>query len=291
MSPTVVIAALSAVVVWGASNVATKIAVLDLSPMVVALIRTVVGGAAALPLALALGVPLPKSARHRAMLALSGFCGFIGFPIIFSYGQRLTSATHGALILAAMPIFTGAYAMAWDRRWPALKWWLGCLLALMGEVVLVGTRQGLSNANAGLLGDGVMFASTLLASFGYVVGGKLQQAGYPSAGTTFWGVILAAIVLLPVLIWVAPEVPWHNTGMRTWVSVAYLAIGVTIIGYVLWYWALGRGGIARIGLLQFLQPISGVLLAALLLDEPLTSGLLLATAIILTGVAIAQRAR
>jgi len=291
MSPTVVIAALAAVIVWGGSNVATKIAVMSLSPMIVVLTRTVVGGAAALPLALVLRVPLPSNPRQRTLLAVSGFCGFIGFPMIFSYGQQLTSATHGALIFAALPIFTSAYAMAWDRRWPAAKWWLGCSLALLGEVVLVGTRQGLSTDNAGLLGDGIMFASTLLASLGYVVGGKLQQAGYPSAGTTFWGVIFAGIVLLPLLMWIAPNVPWQNIETRTWVSVAYLAIGVTIVGYVLWYWALGHGGIARIGLFQFLQPISGVLLAALLLDEPLTLGLLAATVIILTGVAIAQRAR
>ncbi len=64
---------------------------------------------------------------------------------------------------------------------------------------------------------------------------------------------------------------------------------MTILGYALWYWALGHGGIARVGLLQFLQPVSGVLLAWLLLGERLTGSALLAAAIILLGMGIATQ--
>jgi len=56
-------------------------------------------------------------------------------------------------------------------------------------------------------------------------------------------------------------------------------------------WALGKGGIARIGLLQFLQPVSGVLLAWLLLGEPVSASLPAATALILLGVWIATRTK
>lgn len=62
---------------------------------------------------------------------------------------------------------------------------------------------------------------------------------------------------------------------------------VTILGYALWYWALGQGGIAQVGLLQFLQPVSGVFLAWVLLGEGLTGTLLLATTLVLLGVWIA----
>jgi drug/metabolite transporter (DMT)-like permease len=81
------------------------------------------------------------------------------------------------------------------------------------------------------------------------------------------------------------EVP---TGI--WVAIAYLAVGVTIVGYVLWYWALGRGGIARIALLQFLQPVSGVILAAILLGEDFGAIFIAASGVILFGVWYALRA-
>ena len=50
----------------------------------------------------------------------------------------------------------------------------------------------------------------------------------------------------------------------------FLAIVTSIIGYIGWYWALAKGGISRIATIQFFQPISGLILAAILLGEQLT---------------------
>ena len=78
---------------------------------------------------------------------------------------------------------------------------------------------------------------------------------------------------------------------RAWAAVAYLAVGVTIVGYIMWYWALGKGGIERIGLIQFLQPVSGVILALLLLGERFTVLFVVASVLILIGVWLAIRAK
>ena len=60
---------------------------------------------------------------------------------------------------------------------------------------------------------------------------------------------------------------------------------------MLWYWALGRGGIARVGLIQFLQPVSGVILAALLLGERISLSFLLASVLVLFGVWLALKGK
>ncbi len=70
----------------------------------------------------------------------------------------------------------------------------------------------------------------------------------------------------------------------------FLAVVTSIVGYVGWYWALDRGGIARIAPLQFLQPLSGFVLAALVLGERLTLPLAVGAAAVIAGVAIARRA-
>lgn len=286
----VLVAALVAVVVWGASPVATKFAVLGLPPLVVAMLRTVLGGLAALPFALAMRIGLPKDGRQRLALAVSSFCGFIGFPALYSIGLHHTSAIHASLILAVLPIFTGAIAKALERRQPGPAWWIGCAVAFAGEMLLVLTRSGVSAVEGNLVGDLIVLGSALLASCGYVAGARLKQLGYPSSGATFWGVVLASAVLLPVVPWHAAGIDWQAVPVSAWLGVAYLALAVTILGYVLWYWALGQGGIARIGLTQFLQPVSGVLLSWLLLGEPLSVILWVATALILAGVWTASRA-
>lgn len=291
MSPPIVFAALLAVVIWGASPVAAKIAVLELPPLAVAALRTVLGGLAALPVAALMRVPLPASRNDKLLLALSGFCGFVAFPVLFTIGVALTSANHASMILAGLPIFTGGIAMVWDGRLPRGLWWLGCAVALAGEMVLIAGQGGGGSGSASLEGDILVLVSNFFASLGYVAGGRLQRSGYPSSGTTFYGAALCALCLLPVVPFLVADIDTAQVSLDAWLAVAYLAIGVTIIGYMLWYWALGKGGIARMGLFQFLQPVSGVALAWLLLDERISISFAAASALILSGVWIALKAK
>ncbi len=291
MQTPIILVALLAVVIWGASPVAAKIAVQEMQPLAVAFLRTLLGGLAALPVALAMRIPLPASRSDKAVLVLSGFCGFIAFPLLFTFGVALTSANHASLILAALPVFTGGIALAWDRRLPKAIWWAGCGIALIGEVLLISGRTGDTLVNASMEGDLLVLASNLFASLGYVAGGRLQRSGYPSSGTTFYGVAMCALVLLPLSPFLLSDVPFGAMSAVTWTAVLYLAIGVTIIGYVMWYWALGKGGIERIGLMQFLQPVSGVILAWILLAEPVSLAFLGSAALILLGVWVALRAK
>src|SRR5262249_28712820 len=120
-------------IIWGATPVATRLAVADLDPVHVGLLRTVFAGVLALPIALALRQPLPRDRRGFLLLAISGASGFIVFPLLYSVGQRATSAMHGGMILAALPIFTGSYAALVERRRPTAHWIAGCLIALLGE--------------------------------------------------------------------------------------------------------------------------------------------------------------
>ena len=136
--------ALVVVAVWGATPVVTKLAAVEIDPLLVALLRTVCGGIPALPLLLVMGVQPPRDRRLWGPLLLSAFCGFIAFPLLFTYGQRQTSAMHGGLILAMLPVLTGLYAALIERRRPAGRWWAGCVVAFAGEILLIGGR-GLGN--------------------------------------------------------------------------------------------------------------------------------------------------
>lgn len=291
MPLSILAAALIAVLLWGASPVAAKIAVVSLSPLAVVMFRTVLGGFAAFPLALFLRIPLPRSADQKRLLLMSGFCGFVGFPVLFTLGVEHTSANHASMVLACLPIFTGTIAMTWDRTSPKALWWFGCLIALAGELLLIMSYSKGQGPGPSVLGDGLVLASNLFASLGYVAGGRLQREGYPAAGTTFWGVTIFAFLLLPITPFVLAGIDFSDVSTEAWLSILYLAVGVSIIGYMLWYWALGKGGIERIGLFQFLQPISGVILAWILLDERLTVTFAVASALILFGVWFALKAQ
>jgi drug/metabolite transporter (DMT)-like permease len=274
--------------VWGATPILTRIALEDLAPLVVATLRTIVAGALAVPLLAHLGQPFPRAATSRRLLAVSAAAGFVIFPVVYTVGQQRTSGLHGVMILAALPIFTGTYASLVARRRPRRAWLLGSAVALVGEVVLIGARGG-GGGDATLVGDLIVLAAALVVSAGYVAGAMLPPRGVSSAAATYWGVGLGALVLTPLALglFAADGVP--EAGPAAWGAVLVLAAVTSIAGYVGWYWALSRGGIQRIATLQFLQPLSGLVLAVLVLGEGVGPGTAIGAAAVIGGVVIAQR--
>jgi len=280
---------MSVMVVWGATPVATRIATDDLDPLLVAVLRTVLAGAVAVPLLAGSGMRPPSSRHTRLLLAISAIAGFVFFPVVYTLGQERTSAMHGVGILAGLPVFTGLYAAVVARRLPGRWWAIGCALALVGEAVIVAIRTAGGGTHATLGGDLLVLAAALVVSSGYVAGALLVPRGLSSSATTYWGVALGSLALLPLGIGLllADGVP--DADVESWSAVIFLAVVTSILGYVGWYWALAHGGIARIAPLQFLQPLSGLLLAALVLDERLTWPLAVGAALVIGGVALARR--
>lgn len=282
------IVAAFAVTLWGLTPVATKIAVDAVDPVVVGLLRMSLAGLVAWPAILLLRLAPPKTRRPLILLGISCLTGMIVFPLMFTVGQRMTSASHAALILAAQPIFTGLVAAIVERRLPSRAWWIGSAIALSGEIGLVSGRD-VESGGATLLGDMVVLVAGCIASVGYVAGGRLQQSGYPALAATLWSVAAASVVLAPALIFLTTIEHLVQVPVVPWLAMAHLAIGSSIVAYVGWYWSLGVGGIARIGLIQFFQTPVGVFAALLLLGEPLTLPLVASAVAILVGVFIAQR--
>jgi drug/metabolite transporter (DMT)-like permease len=278
-----------AVTLWGLTPVATKIAVGVADPVLVGILRMTLAGAIAWPAILLFGFAPPRDGRLLGLLAVSCVCGMILFPLLFTVGQRLTSASHAALILAAQPIFTGLIAAAVERRLPPRTWWWGSLVALLGEAGLLFEHSSSAGGEATLLGDLVVLGSGIVACGGYVAGGRLQQASYPALASSSWGAAIASLVLAPAIPFLATLTELAAIPTLAWVAVLQLALGSSILAYAAWYWALGMGGIGRIGVMQFFQTPVGVAVAILFLGEPLTLSLLLSAAAILAGVYVAQR--
>lgn len=281
-------AATSAILIWSTTAIVTKEIVDTLDPFAIALLRSVFAGLISLPFALSgLRMPRPRGRREIIWLVVSGLTGFAFFPIFYVFAIRYTTVSHLALILTSQSIFTGLMVAAGERHWPGSRWIIGCLIALAGEVFLIGFRFGFS-AGGSLLGDFLALMAALVASWGYVTGTQLSH----SIGTwaaTLWGNVLAGIVTLPFAIYVGAHVEWTQLGGTVWASLAFLALGPQVLAYIAFYWALTKGGITRVSLILFANPITTVLLAVAILGEPITVPLAMSGAVILLGVWLAQR--
>jgi drug/metabolite transporter (DMT)-like permease len=140
-------------------------------------------------------------------------------------------------------------------------------------------------------GDILIFCGVLACAAGYVAGGKLAPA-IGTFATTFRSLGVTSILLLPAILWRLPRTNWGAVGLGSWAAVGYMAVCSSLLGYLAWFWALGRGGIARISAWQLGQPVLTVALAALLLGERLTWPLAVAGLAVLGGTVLTQvRAR
>ena len=286
----VLLVALGAVAVWAGTPAVTKLATGRLDPLAIGFLRTLLAGVAALPL-LAIGrLALPRGREARVFLGLAAVSGFVVFPLLFSIGVARTSAGHAALLIAVSPIFTALIAAALERRLPGRRWWLGGAVALAGVVLLIDARFGLALDQGGLAGNLLVMAGCVAASLGYVAGARAARE-IGTWATTLWALALASLLLALPSVWLLPWPALMAAGWIDWSALLYLSVLASILGYALWYWALAQDDIGRTGMVQFLQPFLGLLIAAALLGEAVSLAMLLAGGLIVAGVALAQSRR
>jgi drug/metabolite transporter (DMT)-like permease len=284
-------AAFVTIFLFALTPITTRVALRQIDSLGVGLVRVV----AAAPLSglLLLACRLRPPIAHpteRKLLAISAAGGFIGFSLLFSFGAERTSALHAGFGLALTPLFTGLIGMAVDRHRPHLGWLLGAGVAIAGEAGLLMVRFGDLSQGTSIIGDLLVLAAACSNAIGFVAGSRL--AARTDAWTaTFWGVLVAGLVLAPALWFNEDFLMWRRLDLTTWIAVAHLALGATIVGYMAWFYALARGGLARVSVLQFLQPIFTAAFAGVLLGERLTMVELAMGATILTGVIVARQSR
>jgi len=81
-------------------------------------------------------------------------------------------------------------------------------------------------------------------------------------------------------------IPWTS-----WAALLYMAVLPAVVGYLIYFWALGHAPASKIATMQYMQPPLATGLSALFLGEPVSSMLLGAGTLILTGVILAERAK
>lgn len=282
--------ALLAVFIYGATAAVTKLATGTVDGITVGALRAVVAAPLAI-FVIVLGrhrIPLRRDAIF--LVVISGIGGLVLFPILFSWGVQLTTAGHAAAGTAFGAVMAGALAAVITRRVPGWPWWIGIATGTAGAMLLIWESVGLEAEGVTWQGDALVFLSMLMGVVGYTAGARLTQEVGATA-VTMWSILVAAAVLAPFVVVYSGLDTVMVINREAWFAILTLGWGTTILAYLFWNRALADGGVARIGALQLLQPLIGVLLAVLMLGEPVTLPLAIATAIILFGVVLVQRER
>jgi drug/metabolite transporter (DMT)-like permease len=252
----------------------TRIAVLEMNPVLVALGRAVVAALLSAMLLWWRRAPLPNRTQAKSLLITAAGV-VVGFPVFMSVAMHYVPASHGAIVLGILPLTTALFAALRFGERPSLGFWIA---AIFGSILVVAfaLQQGGGQLH---LADLSLFAAVIAAAMGYAEGGRLAQT-MDGQQVISWALVLSMPIVLPVTIWLAWHYGFHASPLA-WVSFSYVSFISMFVGFFFWYQGLAMGGIARVGQVQLIQPFLTLLGSALLLGEELVlNNFLFAVAII-----------
>ncbi|MEP7287126.1 MAG: DMT family transporter [Chloroflexota bacterium] len=275
-------------VIWGTNIVILKSALTVLPPFVLNGVRFTFA-------TFALGIifkwqGLPIALPRRDWLPVIGLA-FLEQPVyqaVFLYALRLTTVANSALLGTTAPIWVVLFN-AWrghDRL--RRRGSLGVLLAFLGVVVVIVSRDKVAIGGDTLSGDvltlvgSAIFASAMLMSRG------LLQRNTPSAiafWITAWGAIFQVAFSLPELV----RLNWSAVQPSLLIAVFYSGVVSIGIGTLIWSQAIKRLGTGRTAIYTYLEPVVASSAAIVVLHELFTPWLAIGAVMVLCGVLLVQR--
>ena len=268
------------VTIFGGTLPATRLAVAALDPALVTAARAAVAGVlAALTLA-ALRRPIPSRAQ-RLPIVLGAILLVGGFPFFSSLALRTAEASHGAVVLAILPLATAAAATLVAGERPSGRFWLFALLGTGLVLAFVATRAH----GAWTVADGLFLLAAASAALGYALSGTLSRS-MPGWEVICWQLVVALPVTVSVALLKLPAVRAEAVPASAWAGLGYVSLFSMFLGFFAWNAGLALGGVARVGQVQLLQVFVTLALSALLLGErldPSTVGFAIAVAVVVAA--------
>jgi drug/metabolite transporter (DMT)-like permease len=269
--------------IWGVPYLLLKVAVEDLSPAVVVLLRTALAAAMLLPVALLRGELAPVLRRWRWVLVFAAVEIAVPFWLLGAAEQHLSSSLTG-LLVACVPLL-GVLVARLARLEDRVD--RGRLTGLLVGLAGVGLLVGLDLRG----GDLLAALAVVTAALGYAVGPVIAATrldGLPGTGLSAVALAVAAVVWAPIA-WVQRPVDPAAVPAVAWQAVVLLGAVCTAVAFLVFFALVAEVGPGRATVITYLNPAVALVLGVLVLDEPLTGGIVAGSVLVLLGSYLATR--
>jgi drug/metabolite transporter (DMT)-like permease len=264
-------------IVWGTPYFFVKVALTEVSPMMIAWGRIAMAAAILVPIAARRGSLRPAFAHLGALTAFA-FAEMILPFLLISWGEQWVSSSLAGVLIATTPMMVLVIGPLFGiREALGARRLLGLLIGFGGVLLLLGI-DGIAGWQ-GWLGVACLLAATL----GYAIGPLVVQrhlTGVDELGALAGSLAVATLVLLPFALW---SLPTALPGAKALGSVAMLGVLCTAIGMLLYVLLIHLAGAARATVVAYVNPAVAALLGVFVLGEKFGLGMALGMALILLG--------
>jgi drug/metabolite transporter (DMT)-like permease len=276
-----------AAVLFGASVVAVRVAVQDIPPLSLAVLRF---GLAALLLVGALLMAAPRllrvERRSLPLLVVLGAVLFALFPLTFNAGLRWTEASRGALMLATMPLWSVWLARRGAGERLSGRQLAGVVVSVLGiALAFVEPGSSLWGGVRTLLGDGLLVLTALLGAL-YGVLAKRALARDHAVSVTAYAILFGAVLLTPAALAEGLVPAVGRLDGRLLALVVFLGVPGGAVAFLLWTWALRHLTPTQVAVYVNLNPVVAALLGVWLLGERRSIAFIAGFAAVVAGVGL-----
>ena len=286
LSPVAVALMLMLCVSWGFNQIAVKLVLPDIPPM----LQTTIRSMGALPVLLLMarlrGVKMFASDGTLGAGLFAGVLFGIEFVMIYQ-GLRLTTASRAVVFLYTAPFFValGSYQFLGERLRGSQ--WGGLALSFAGVALAIGVPQPNVDASV-LLGDllivagGALWAATTLIAKGT----KLRNAA-PEKALGYQVALSVPILGLAALI--SGETITHPPAMLSVSLIAYQSLWVVGLTFTLWFALVKTYSASKLSAFTFITPLFGVVASYFIMHDTVTLAFGAAALLVIAGLYLVNR--
>jgi len=268
----------------GTAAAVTRYLVGNADPITLAILRWGIGVLVLLPVALLLRAKWPSRRDWPAVAGL-GLCFFGLFFVLYNIAVGYTTAARASLALSTLPLQTMVVGALLGIEPLTLRKSLGVGIAFTG--VLAALASGIAAAPPGAWrGELIMTGAVLCMAF-YNVWSRPFMQRSSALGFLTVGMGAGALALIMVGVLTHRVDVLGSFGSPQWIAGIYLGIGGGALAFILWVMALERTTPTRVAITMTVNPIAAGLLAAGLVNEPITFNLVAGLIAVFAGIWIA----
>ena len=275
-------------VMWSANGIAGRLAIGEVSPMVIVTLRWLLASMVLFAFARRRIIEDWQVLKHHLPVVIfGGVFGFTIFNALFYLAAHHTSGVNMTILQGSLPIFVLLGASVVFRGATTRLQWIGILLTLAG-VVTVASQGSLETLMALSFNTGdvwLVIACMIYAAFTLTLRNRPKVSGIG-----FFSVLAVAAFFssLPLLgwEWSSGDVQWPS--MRGWEILAFITLGPSLLAQLFFLRAVELIGPSRASIFTNLVPIFGPMIAIIVLGEPFHFYHAVALVLVLGGIGLAE---
>ena len=276
-----------AVIFWGSSFIATKVALKELAPETIISLRLIIASVFLFFTAIVYKKDFSISLKSHGVIFILALIAVFHLMVQVT-GLKYTTASNTGWIIGTAPIFMAILAAIFFREKIGLLKISGIIIAMFGLLLLIG-KGNITNVDL-IKNKGDLLVLTSAFTWGvYSMVNKKISLSYSPLMTILYLFVMMAVIIIPFNLNAATVNSVVHLSLNGWISILFLGLFCSGIAYVIWAYSLRDLESAKVGAFLYFEPLITVIAAWVFLSESITLLMIISGIIITSGVILVNR--